>query len=92
MIEILRQLLAAILCISIAAPLSAHSCDPEVNRKQLSSRLPGVAGGLTNYNANDQISTGTYDANGNTTHSAGLGYLRPYQFARRTTLLVQRRS
>ena len=35
----------------------------------------GYRGGPSNYNANDQLATATYDANGNTTVSIGLGYV-----------------
>jgi len=42
---------------------------------QKTSTIPGFPGGPTNYNANDQLSTDTYDNNGNTTASNGLGYV-----------------
>lgn len=48
--------------------------DPVGNRTQKSSTLAGYPGGLTSYNADDQITTDTYDANGNTTQSEGTGY------------------
>jgi len=38
--------------------------DPRGNRTQKVSTLPGYPGGLTNYNANDELATDTYDANG----------------------------
>src|SRR5215475_6152846 len=41
--------------------------------------MPGFPGGLTNYNANDQTSTDTYDNNGNTTASNGLGYVYDFE-------------
>jgi hypothetical protein len=44
--------------------------DPVGNRKQKSLTLPGFPGGLLNYNANDELATDAYDANGNTTGSA----------------------
>jgi len=46
---------------------------------QKSSTLPGMPGGQSNYNANDQLSTGTYDANGNTTASHGNGYAHDFE-------------
>jgi len=49
------------------------------NRTQKVSTIPGFPGGLTNYNANDQLSTDTYDANGNTTASIGLGYAYDFE-------------
>jgi len=52
--------------------LASYTYDPVGNRKQRTATVPGVAGGLTNYNANDQSSTDTYDANGNTTSSGGI--------------------
>jgi hypothetical protein len=45
--------------------------DPVGNRTQKVSTLPGYPGGLTNYNANDQLSTDAYDNDGNTTASNG---------------------
>jgi hypothetical protein len=49
MTAILRQLLAAILSISIAAPLAAvsYTNDPVGNRMQKTSTLPGYPGGLS---------------------------------------------
>jgi RHS repeat-associated protein len=43
--------------------------DPVGNRTQKVSTLPGYPGGLLNYNANDQLTTDGYDANGNTVGS-----------------------
>lgn len=43
--------------------------DPVGNRQQKTSTLPGYPGGLMNYNANDELATDAYDANGNTTGS-----------------------
>jgi RHS repeat-associated protein len=45
----------------------------------MTSTLPGYPGGLTNYNANDQISTDTYDNDGNTTGSNGVGYVYDFE-------------
>jgi len=53
--------------------------DPVGNRTQKTSTLPGYPGGLSNYNANDQLSTDTYDANGNTTASTGQGYVYDFE-------------
>ena len=47
--------------------------------RRAQSTFPGYPGGLTNYNANDQISTDTYDNNGNTTASNGLGYVYDFE-------------
>jgi hypothetical protein len=49
MIAILRQLLAAILSISIAAPFAtaSYTYDPVGNRTQKISTLPGYPGGLS---------------------------------------------
>jgi len=53
--------------------------DPVCNRTQKTSTLPGYPGGLSNYNANDQLATDTYDANGNTTASIGNGYVYDFE-------------
>ena len=47
----------------------SYTYDAVGNRTQKVSSLPGYPGGLSNYNANDQLTTDTYDANGNTTAS-----------------------
>lgn len=57
----------------------SYAYDPVGNRTQKTSTLPGMPGGLANYNANDQLSTDTYDANGNTTASVGLGYAYDFE-------------
>ena len=75
----LRQLLAAILCFSLAGPVCSNSNDAVGNRTQKTSTLPGLPGGLSNYNANDQLATDTYDANGNTTASSGNGYVYDFE-------------
>jgi YD repeat-containing protein len=49
------------------------------NRKQKVSTIPGYPGGLSNYNPNDPLATDTYDANGNTTASTGLGYAYDFE-------------
>jgi len=74
-----QQLLAAILSIILAAPLSASTYDPVGNRTQKVSTLPGYLGETSNYNANDQLSTDTYDNDGNTTASNGLGYAYDFE-------------
>jgi hypothetical protein len=51
------------------APGSIASYDPVGNRTQKVSTLPGFPGGLLNYNANDELATDAYDANGNTVGS-----------------------
>ena len=48
-----------------------YSYDAVGNRTQKVSTLPGYPGGLTNYNANDQLATD--NANGNTTASGSTG-------------------
>lgn len=57
----------------------SYSYDPVGNRTQKVSTLPGYPGGLINYNANDQLSTDTYDSNGNTTQSQGKGYVYDFE-------------
>lgn len=49
------------------------------NRTQKTFTIPGYPGGLTNYNANDQLSTDTYDNDGNTTASNGVGYVYDFE-------------
>ena len=39
----------------------------------------GVAAGLFNYNANDELTSDAYDANGNTTTSGGLSYVYDFE-------------
>jgi hypothetical protein len=46
MIALLRQLLAAILSLVLAAPLCACTFDPVGNRTQKTSTIPGYPGGL----------------------------------------------
>jgi hypothetical protein len=79
MIMLLRQLLAAILSLALAAPALCNSANPVGNRRQKVSMLPGYPGGLSNYNANDQLSTDIYDNDGNTTASNGLGYAYDFE-------------
>ena len=61
------------------APAFPEAHDPVRNRTQKVSTLPGYRGGLTNYNANDQISTDSYDSDGNTTASNGVGYVYDFE-------------
>ena len=56
-----------------------YTYDAVGNRKQLTSTLAPVPAGLWNYNANDQITSDTYDANGNTTASGGLTYAYDFE-------------
>jgi len=53
-----------------------YTYDPVGNRTQKVSTLPS---GPSNYNANDQLATDTYDSNGNTTVSNGLGYVYDFE-------------
>jgi hypothetical protein len=78
MIAILRQLPRCDFPSSIAAPVfsSPHSVG---NRTQKTSTLSAYPGRPSNYNANDQITTDTYDANGNTTFSLSLGYAYDFE-------------
>jgi RHS repeat-associated protein len=57
----------------------SYTYDAVGNRTQKVSTLPGYPGGLTNYNANDQLATDTYDADGNTTASNGVGYAYDFE-------------
>jgi RHS repeat-associated protein len=51
------------------------------NRLQMTSTLSAVPGGSFSYDANDQLTTDTYDANGNTISSGGISY--SYDFENR---------
>ncbi len=46
--------------------------DPTGNRLHMTSTLNAVPGGSFSYDANDRLTTDVYDANGNTTSSAGI--------------------
>jgi len=48
-----------------------YGLDPVGNRLSQTSTLPGISSGNFNYDANDRLSTETYDANGNTLTSGG---------------------
>jgi RHS repeat-associated protein len=58
---------------------ASYVYDAVGDRTQKTSTIPGFPGGLTNYNANDQLSTDTYDNDGNTTASNGLGYVYDFE-------------
>jgi len=48
--------------------------DPVGNRLSETSTLPGINSGSWGYNADDQISSETYDANGNVLSAGGMAY------------------
>jgi RHS repeat-associated protein len=58
---------------------ASYVYDAVGNRTQKVSTIPGFPGGLTNYNANDQLATDTYDNDGNTTASNVLGYVYDFE-------------
>jgi RHS repeat-associated protein len=58
---------------------ASYVYDAVGNRTQKTSTIPGFPGGLTNYNANDQLATDTYDNDGNTTASNGVGYVYDFE-------------
>lgn len=49
----------------------SYSLDPVGNRLSDSSSLPDISSGTWSYNADDQLSSETYDSNGNVTSSGG---------------------
>ncbi len=53
--------------------------DPVGNRKQTTSTISQIPAGLFNYDANDRLSTDTYDANGNTVSSGGTGNVYDFE-------------
>ena len=55
---------------------ATYGLDPVGNRLSLNSSLPGIASGSFSYNADDEISSETYDADGNVI-AAG-GYVMTY--------------
>ena len=57
------------------------SYDAAGNRQTMTSTLNAVPGGSFSYDANDRLTTDTYDANGNTTSSAGIS--NTYDFENR---------
>jgi YD repeat-containing protein len=58
---------------------ASYVYDPVGNRTQKTSTLPGFPGATSSYNANDELATDTYDANGNTTASTGLSYAYDFE-------------
>ena len=50
---------------------ASYSLDPVGNRLSLNSSLPGIASGSWGYNADDEVSSETYDLNGNTLTTGG---------------------
>jgi RHS repeat-associated protein len=64
-----------------------YTYDAVGNRTQTTSTLAGISSGPFSYDADDRLSLDTYDANGNTISSAGIGNV--YDFENR---LVQRGS
>jgi RHS repeat-associated protein len=50
----------------------SYALDSVGNRQQMASTLPPVPAGVFFYNANDQLTTDTYDADGNTISSGGI--------------------
>jgi len=51
-----------------------YTFDAVGNRTKLTSTLAPIPAGLWGYNANDELTSDVYDANGNTVNSGGLGY------------------
>jgi len=50
---------------------AAYSLDPVGNRLSLNSSLPGINSGSFGYNADDQISSESYDLDGNVLAAGG---------------------
>jgi len=48
-----------------------YGLDPVGNRQSQTSSIPGIRSGTCGYDANDRLSTETYDANGNTLTTGG---------------------
>src|SRR5439155_14711722 len=62
-----------------------YTYDVVGNRFSLSSTIPSVPGSINySYDANDRLTTDTYDANGNTTSSASI--VNQYDFENRMTV------
>jgi RHS repeat-associated protein len=53
---------------------ASYSLDPVGNRLSLNSTLSGISSGSFGYNADDEISSETYDANGNVLAASGNTY------------------
>ncbi len=52
----------------------SYGLDPVGNRLSLNSTLPGINSGGFGYNADDEVTSETYDANGNTTYAGGKNF------------------
>jgi RHS repeat-associated protein len=52
----------------------SYGLDPVGNRLSENSSLPGISSGSWGYNADDEVSSETYDANGNTIAAGGNSY------------------
>jgi RHS repeat-associated protein len=50
---------------------ASYALDPVGNRLSLNSTLPGIESGSLGYNADDEVSSETYDLNGNTLTASG---------------------
>ena len=58
----------------------SYTYDPVGNRKQMTSSLAPIPAGLFNYDANDRFTAGdTYDNNGNTISSGGIGNVYDFE-------------
>ena len=53
---------------------AAYGLDPVGNRLSLNSSLPGIASGSYGYNADDEVSSETYDLNGNALTASGKSF------------------
>jgi RHS repeat-associated protein len=53
---------------------ASYNLDPVGNRSSMTSSLPGINSGSWGYNADDEISSETYDANGNVLATGGKTY------------------
>jgi len=56
-----------------------YTYDAVGNRTQTTSTLAGISGGAFTYDADDRLTTDTYDANGNTTLSGGTGNVYDFE-------------
>ncbi len=56
-----------------------YGLDPVGNRLAETSTLPGISAGLFTYDANDRLSTETYDNNGNTFTSGGKSFAYDFE-------------
>jgi RHS repeat-associated protein len=65
---------------------ASYSYDAVGNRLSRNSTVSGLPSTTSTYNANDQLTSDTYDLNGNTTASNGAGY--NYDFENRLTSLA----